>query len=62
MLHAGSFLLPDQGYVHFLSREDGAMLARVATDGSPIVSAPVLAGANLVFQTHSGMLVAYAAE
>jgi outer membrane protein assembly factor BamB len=51
-----------QGYIHFLSREDGAMLARVPTDGSPIAAAPVLAGANLIFQTHAGALVAYAAE
>jgi len=51
-----------QGYIHFLSREDGSMLARVATDGSAIVVAPVLAGANVIFQTHSGELVAYAAD
>jgi outer membrane protein assembly factor BamB len=51
-----------QGYIHFLSREDGSMLARVATDGSPIVVAPVVAGANLIFQTHAGAVVAYAAE
>jgi outer membrane protein assembly factor BamB len=51
-----------QGFIHFLSREDGSMLARVATDGSPIVVAPVIAGANLIFQTHAGALVAYAAE
>jgi outer membrane protein assembly factor BamB len=51
-----------QGYIHFLSREDGAMLARVATDGEPIVVAPVLAGANLIFQTHAGTVVAYATE
>ncbi|MFI4939151.1 MAG: outer membrane protein assembly factor BamB [Burkholderiales bacterium] len=51
-----------QGYIHFLSREDGSMLARVATDGSPIIVAPVIAGANLIFQTHAGALVAYAAE
>ncbi|MBV8666928.1 MAG: outer membrane protein assembly factor BamB [Burkholderiaceae bacterium] len=51
-----------QGYVHFLSREDGAMLARVATDGSAIVAAPVVAGDDLVFQTRGGTLAAYTAE
>lgn len=51
-----------QGYVHFLSREDGAMLARIATDGSEIIAAPVLAGANMVVQTRAGALVSIAAE
>jgi len=27
-----------QGYVHFLSREDGSFAARIATDGSPIIA------------------------
>jgi outer membrane protein assembly factor BamB len=51
-----------QGYVHFLGREDGAMLARIATDGSEIVAAPVLAGANMVVQTRAGALVSIVAE
>jgi outer membrane protein assembly factor BamB len=51
-----------QGYIHFLSREDGSMLARVATDGSPLATTPMIAGANVIFQTHSGSVVAYAAE
>lgn len=51
-----------QGYVHFLSREDGAFLARVATDGSPVISTPVLAGANVIIQTQAGALVALATE
>ena len=29
-----------QGYIHFLSREDGSFLARAATDGSPVISVP----------------------
>lgn len=48
-----------QGYVHFLSREDGAMLARAATDGSPVLGTPVVAGAHAVFQTRGGTLVAF---
>lgn len=51
-----------QGYVHFLGREDGAMLARLATDGSEILAAPVLAGGNLIVQTRAGAVVALAAE
>ncbi len=51
-----------QGYVHFFSKEDGSLLARVSTDGSPILAAPVVAGGNLVFQTQSGTVVALAAE
>lgn len=51
-----------QGYIHFLSRENGAFLGRVGTDGSAIVSAPVVAGVNLIFQTQSGAVVALATE
>jgi outer membrane protein assembly factor BamB len=51
-----------QGYIHFLSREDGAFLARAATDGSPITSVPVVAGTNLIFQTQSGTVTAIAVE
>lgn len=51
-----------QGYVHFMSREDGSLLARASTDGSPIVSAPLVAGENLVFQTQAGTVVALAAQ
>lgn len=51
-----------QGHIHFMSREDGAYIARVQTDGSPILAAPLVAGANLIFQTQSGTVVAFAAE
>jgi outer membrane protein assembly factor BamB len=51
-----------QGYVHFLSREDGAFLARAATDGSPIVSTPLVSGSNLIFQTQNGTVTAIAVE
>lgn len=43
-----------QGQVHILSRDDGSLLGRVATDGSAIVSAPVLAGRTLVVMTRAG--------
>jgi outer membrane protein assembly factor BamB len=48
-----------QGYVHFLSRDDGSLIARVKTDGSPITAAPVLAGDTLVVQTHDGDLYGF---
>jgi len=51
-----------EGYVHFLSREDGAFLARAATDGSAIASTPLVAGSNLIFQTQNGTLTAIAVE
>ena len=42
------------GLVHLLSREDGAPLNRLSTDGSAIVAAPVLSGRTLVVVTRSG--------
>lgn len=52
-----------QGYIHFLSREDGAFLSRVATDGSAVIAAsPIVAGANAIFQTRAGTVVALATE
>lgn len=50
------------GFLHFLSREDGSFLARMPTDGSKIMSAPVIAGNNLIVQTKSGAVVAFATE
>ena len=44
----------EAGLVHWLSREDGTPLTRMATDGSAIVSAPVLAAGTLVVVTRSG--------
>jgi outer membrane protein assembly factor BamB len=51
-----------EGYVHFLSREDGTMLGRIATDGSAIKSAPLLSGPNVIFQTQNGTVAAIAVE
>ncbi|WMW82292.1 outer membrane protein assembly factor BamB [Undibacterium cyanobacteriorum] len=50
------------GFVHFLSREDGVFIARMPTDGSKVVSAPLIVGNNLVVQTKSGTVVAFATE
>lgn len=52
-----------KGYIHFLSREDGAFVARVSTDGSPVIAAlPLVAGKSAIFQTQEGTLVALATE
>jgi outer membrane assembly lipoprotein YfgL len=42
------------GYVHFLSRDDGRLLARVATDGTGIAATPVVAANTLVVVTRQG--------
>ncbi|MDB5729263.1 MAG: bamB [Noviherbaspirillum sp.] len=52
-----------QGYIHFLSREDGSMLARVSTDGSAVIAgSPIVSGSHAIFQTQAGMVVALATE
>jgi outer membrane protein assembly factor BamB len=51
-----------QGYVHFFAKQDGLMIARVATDGSPIQATPLLARGKFIFQTQSGTVVALATE
>ncbi|MDO8653652.1 MAG: outer membrane protein assembly factor BamB [Undibacterium sp.] len=50
------------GYLHFLSREDGSFIGRVSTDGSQILAAPIVADSNLIVQTKSGTVVAFATE
>jgi outer membrane protein assembly factor BamB len=51
-----------QGYIHFLSNQDGSLVARTSTDGSPIQVTPIVAGKVVVFQTQAGTLVALATE
>ena len=50
------------GLVHLLSREDGSALTRVATDGTAIVAAPVLAGDSLVVVTRGGGIFGFKPE
>lgn len=47
------------GLVHLISREDGAEMARLSTDGSAIVGAPLLVGPSLVVQTRNGGVFAW---
>jgi outer membrane assembly lipoprotein YfgL len=42
------------GLLHVLSREDGKLLTRLSTDGSPVASPPVVAGSTLVVVTRNG--------
>jgi outer membrane assembly lipoprotein YfgL len=50
------------GLVHLLSREDGSELARMNTDGSPILARPVLSGPALVVQTRNGNVYAWRSQ
>ncbi len=53
----------NSGFVNFLSREDGKLLARLATDGSPIAAGPVLlADDTLVVVTRNGGVFAQRVE
>jgi len=52
----------DAGLVHLLSREDGSALTRVATDGTAVVAAPVLAAGTLVIVTRSGGIFGFLPE
>jgi len=49
-----------QGYVHFLARDSGAFVARIATDGSAIRAAPTRIPNGFVVQTRNGGLYALA--
>lgn len=51
-----------QGYVHFLSRRDGRLVGRTATDGSGIAAVPLQVGDHLVVLTRSGSLIALRPE
>ena len=48
-----------EGWLHFLSRDDGKFVARVKTDSSAINAAPVVAGQTLVVQTSGGGVYGY---
>ena len=50
------------GIIHLLSREDGTLLNRLTTDGSPIAAAPVLAGNTLVAVTRNGGIYGFVPE
>lgn len=47
-----------QGYVHFLSREDGSFVARIATDGGAVAASLLETDQGVLAQTLSGGLFA----
>jgi len=50
------------GFVHMLARKDGELLNRMTTDGSAIVTAPVLADNTLVVVTRKGGVFGFRPE
>ena len=57
LIYRGYVVVGDlQGYVHFISREDGAFAARIATDGSPIRAQPQALTDGVLVQTKNGGL------
>lgn len=50
------------GFVHLLSRQDGALLNRLSTDASPIAAAPVLADNTLIAVTRLGAIFGFVPE
>lgn len=55
LVYRGYVVVGDlQGYVHFLSREDGSFAARIATDGSPVRAKPVALSDGVLVQTKNG--------
>ncbi len=63
IVRRGRVIVADaQGMVHVLSRDDGSFVARLATDGSPVLVPPQALGANLVVQTSRGGIFAIEAE
>jgi hypothetical protein len=49
----------ESGLLHFLSRDDGAPLNRVQTDGSGITVTPVVAADTLIVVTRNGSVFGY---
>lgn len=60
LIYRGYVVVGDlQGYVHFISREDGAFAARIATDGSPIRAQPQALTDGIMVQTKNGGLFVF---
>jgi len=51
-----------EGYVHLLNRDDGALVGRLATDGSPSTGQPAAYADNAVWQSVNGTLYAVGAR
>ena len=63
VLLGASVAVPDAaGFIHLVSARDGALLGRLALDGSPVAASPVLAGKTLVVVTQKGGVFAFRPE
>jgi outer membrane protein assembly factor BamB len=51
-----------EGYLHLIDRNDGNLVGRAATDGTPATSQPVAAGTDIVWQSSGGTLYAFGAR
>ena len=51
-----------EGYVHWVSKSNGQVLARVPTDGSPVVGVPLLVNQTLIAVTAKGGVFAWQPE
>jgi len=51
-----------EGFIHFVSPKDGTLLARVATDGSPISQTPIWVNDILIAVTQRGTLIGFRPE
>lgn len=51
-----------EGQVHFLDRDSGEPVLRLATDGSAVVGTPILSGSTMLVVTRSGGLFAFRPE
>lgn len=51
-----------EGYLHLLSRKDGAYAGRLATDGSPATAQPSRLGGGIVWQSQKGTVFAVNAK
>ena len=47
-----------EGYVHFMARDSGAFVARIATDGGAVRAAPIRLPNGFLVQTRNGGLFA----
>ncbi len=45
-----------EGYLHLLGRDEGALVGRLATDGTPATAQPTRAGTNALWQSEGGTL------
>ncbi len=51
-----------EGYVHLMDRNDGSLVGRLATDGTPATAQPLPTGVQAIFQTEGGTLYAVGAR